>query len=79
MSATCLDQVMAAQKACDLLEEVKNDFLYRADVMLESATCVLSYPKLSPELRSRVSELQRLLTLAMEEVNRLEAIHRNTM
>jgi hypothetical protein len=78
-SAKRLDQVLATQKACDLLEEVRNDFLYRADLMLDSATCVLSYPKLSPELRSRVSELQRLLTLAIEEVNRLEAIHRNTI
>src|SRR5262245_57172077 len=78
-SANRLDQAVAAQKASDLLEDVKNEFLYEAELTLESAACVLSYPKLSSELRSSLSELARLLTFAMEEVNRLEAIHRDTI
>ena len=42
MSAKRLDEVMAAQRACDLLDEVRRDFLYKPDLMLENATCVLS-------------------------------------
>lgn len=36
-------------------------------------------PEAVTSLRSRVSELQRLFTVATEEVNRLEALHRNTL
>jgi hypothetical protein len=61
--------------ACNTLEAMRDEFLYRADLIVESAACVLSYPKLPPEPRSRITEVQRLVTLISEEVNRLEATH----
>jgi hypothetical protein len=74
-----LDEVLEAQKAYDVIHGVRQEFLSRAGLMVESSTCVLSYPKLSHKVRVKITEIQRLIMLATAEVNRLEANHQKTI
>jgi hypothetical protein len=73
------DELLQTQQSYAVLENVRQEFLGQVESMVESALCVLSYPKLSRELRSRIADIQRLVSQAVDEVNRLQTIHQSAI
>lgn len=74
-----LKQAIEAQKARDALKAISDEFFYRADLLAESARCVLSCPKLIPEVRAKIARIEQLTALALGELHRLQSSHQSVI